>query len=346
MRKIIPSIIKSHEISLQNALRTAHFLPQALVSKWILHRKIEANKESQPPDLGKLLKKLWELYESDQKNIQLGLYKSPKHVIPPLSEFLRLSVKNFFELFKVKKRIDASDTLLFNSKSRPADVPAYYAQTFHYQSEGYLSQDSADLYDHQVEMVFLGSAQAMRRHCLVPISEYFKTHSVGKPKILDVACGTGAFTQDLKNNYTFAEVSGLDLSPWYLKKAAEKIHDVDWIQGNAENLPFEKESFDVVTCVYLYHELPEKVRKKVSQEMLRVLRPGGLLVFGDSIQWQDVPELNGSLELFPKLYYEPYFENYLKHPVEKYFQNAAKELHAKMALFTKIISFEKKSLKT
>ena len=39
-----------------------------------------------------------------------------------------------------------------------------------------------------------------------------------------------------------------------------------------------------VTCVYLFHELPADVRRAVAAEMLRVLRPGGLLVLVDSIQ--------------------------------------------------------------
>lgn len=39
-----------------------------------------------------------------------------------------------------------------------------------------------------------------------------------------------------------------------------------------------------VTCVYLFHELPGEVRRAVAAEMMRVLRPGGLVVLVDSIQ--------------------------------------------------------------
>ena len=39
-----------------------------------------------------------------------------------------------------------------------------------------------------------------------------------------------------------------------------------------------------MTCVYLFHELPGDVRRAVAAEMMRVLRPGGLVVLVDSIQ--------------------------------------------------------------
>jgi SAM-dependent methyltransferase len=54
----------------------------------------------------------------------------------------------------------------------------------------------------------------------------------------------------------------------------------------------------------------------VIQEALRVLKPGGLLVLADSLQWNDNPELNWALERFPKVYHEPFYKNYLHDPLE------------------------------
>ena len=45
--------------------------------------------------------------------------------------------------------------------------PDYYLRNFHYQTGGYLSERSAKLYDQQVEVLFIGSADAMRRQALV-----------------------------------------------------------------------------------------------------------------------------------------------------------------------------------
>ena len=54
------------------------------------------------------------------------------------------------------------------------NFPRYYLQNFHYQSGGWLTEDSAKLYDFQVETLFAGTADAMRRQALVPIAEYMK----------------------------------------------------------------------------------------------------------------------------------------------------------------------------
>ena len=52
--------------------------------------------------------------------------------------------------------------------------PAYYLQNFHYQTDGWLTADSARLYDFQVETLFLGSADTMRRQVLPYVSEWMR----------------------------------------------------------------------------------------------------------------------------------------------------------------------------
>src|SRR5438445_587283 len=76
----------------------------------------------------------------------------------------------------------------------PDRYPRYYARNFHYQSEGYLGQTSAALYDLQVELLFGGTADAMRRRILPPVVRFARARnaSAAHPlRILDVACGTG-----------------------------------------------------------------------------------------------------------------------------------------------------------
>ena len=71
-------------------------------------------------------------------------------------------------------------------------------------------------------------------------------------KVLDVACGTGNAT--IPAAQTGAEVTGLDLTPRLLDQgraaAAEAGVEIEWIEGDAEQLPFEDESFDVVISVF------------------------------------------------------------------------------------------------
>jgi ubiquinone/menaquinone biosynthesis C-methylase UbiE len=70
------------------------------------------------------------------------------------------------------------------------------------------------------------------------------------------------------------------------------------------------ESQDAVTSIFLFHELPPKVRRTVFRECARVLKPGGRLILVDSLQRGDQPDYEGLLELFPQNYHEPYYKSY------------------------------------
>jgi ubiquinone/menaquinone biosynthesis C-methylase UbiE len=143
--------------------------------------------------------------------------------------------------------------------------------------------------------------------------------------LLDVACGTGRFLCTVQHNYPRLPVTGLDLSAPYLAQARRALAPWSWVQlveGAAERLPFADASFAVVSCVYLFHELPRRVRAQVAQEMARVLRPGGLLVFVDSLQIGDEPAFDGLLDLFPAAYHEPYYADYIRHDLPALFAAA------------------------
>ena len=92
--------------------------------------------------------------------------------------------------------------------------------------------------------------------------------------------------------------------------------------ANAENLPLADASQDIVTVIFLFHELPAPVRRRVAHEMARVLKPGGLLVFLDSAQYGDVPGWDGALESFPHRFHEPYYRNYLEDDLDGIFTAA------------------------
>lgn len=80
--------------------------------------------------------------------------------------------------------------------------------------------------------------------------------------------------------------------------------------ANAESLPVPNESQDAVTSIFLFHELPPKVRRTVFRECARALKPGGRLVLVDSLQHGDEPDYEGLLDLFPQNYHEPYYRSY------------------------------------
>jgi ubiquinone/menaquinone biosynthesis C-methylase UbiE len=93
--------------------------------------------------------------------------------------------------------------------------------------------------------------------------------------VLDVACGTGNAT--LPAARTGATVTGLDLTPRLIEEAqahaeAEGL-TVDWVEGDAEALPFEDASFDVVISTFGCMFAPR--HEVAALEIARVLRPGG-----------------------------------------------------------------------
>jgi SAM-dependent methyltransferase len=98
-------------------------------------------------------------------------------------------------------------------------------------------------------------------------------------QVLDVACGTGVVA--LTAARQGATVSALDLTPALLQVARHNAAlagaSVDWHEGDAENLPFDGASFDVVVSQYGHMFAPRP--DVATAEMLRVLKPGGTIAF-------------------------------------------------------------------
>lgn len=98
-------------------------------------------------------------------------------------------------------------------------------------------------------------------------------------RVLDVACGTGVVA--ITAARAGATVSALDLTPQLLEHARENAKlagvEIDWREGDAEQLPFGDRAFDVVLSQY-GHMFAPRPEFAVS-EMLRVLKPGGTIAF-------------------------------------------------------------------
>jgi SAM-dependent methyltransferase len=93
--------------------------------------------------------------------------------------------------------------------------------------------------------------------------------------VLDVACGTGNAARPAAR--AGARVTGLDLTPELLdagrREAAEEGVEVSFVEGDAESLPFEDASFDVVLSTFGCMFAPDHAA--AASEIARVLRPGG-----------------------------------------------------------------------
>ncbi len=330
--------------------RVAWYMGQYLLARRIsgpFNRPGEPRFQPQAPqgDSGRIRAAFLALFAKDRANIEAGLYPAPNEVrVEKAFSALRNSARFFRDL----PRVDARRLQRGDAEVREAGkghYPNYYLQNFHYQTGGWLSQDSAKLYDTQVEILFGGAAEAMRRIALGCLARALKGRDQRRVKLLDLACGNGHFLRQVLAAFPRLPAAGLDLSPAYCTEARTRL--VDWprveiVNGAAEQAPFEAASFDVVTCVYLFHELPPRVRREVAGEIARLLKPGGVLVFADSIQAGDAADLDRMLEYFPVGFHEPYFGSYLNEDFPALFGEAGLEHEeTELAFLTKVMRLRK-----
>ncbi len=218
---------------------------------------------------------------------------------------------------KIWERLQSKQYQQFNPTIDRQGYPEYYLQNFHYQTDGYLSDLSANLYDLQVEILFNGAADAMRRRILAPLKQGLSNFTVppSQLKILDVACGTGRTLRMIRGALPKVSLFGTDLSPAYLRKANQLLSEIpgelpQLLQANAENLPYLDNYFHGISSVFLFHELPAAARQRVIEEVFRLLQPGGTFVICDSIQAIDSPDFQLMMNNFPAIFHEPYYRHY------------------------------------
>jgi ubiquinone/menaquinone biosynthesis C-methylase UbiE len=149
----------------------------------------------------------------------------------------------------------------------------------------------------QVQKVFTESAQ---KFTALKASADRASHEamvrLAKPqpsdRVLEIACGPGFVA--LLFAERAREVVGLDLTATLLEKARQRQHErglknIQFIQGDAEQMPFPDGSFSIVACHKAFHHFPHP--EQVLREIYRVLSPGGRLVLGDTISSDD-PQKN------------------------------------------------------
>lgn len=257
-----------------------------------------------------------DLLAEDWQDAEAGIYPKSLLFDDDWLSFAQYYPQIWLDNAAVWQKIRDQNNQQFAPEIDLSGYPDYYLQNFHHQTDGYLGEMSANLYDLQVEILFNGTSDAMRRRILKPLKQKLGKDSHLPLKMLDVACGTGKTLKFLAASFPKASLHGVDLSPTYLRKAQQILNQAgvvlpQLIQGNAENLPYQEGLFDVVTSVYLFHELPAPVRQTVLADCFRVLKPGGILMVMDSIQVKDRPEWEPMLENFPQMFHEPYYRHYL-----------------------------------
>lgn len=272
----------------------------------------------EPKILLEIQQRLNQILETDWQDAQLGVYPEAMLFDNPWEDFFRYYPMVWLDTPKIWERANQKRYQEFSPEIRTEGYPSYYVQNFHHQTDGYLSDMSANLYDLQVEILFNGSADAMRRRILAPLKQSLTAFAAVLPhqiKVLDIACGTGRTLKFIRGTLPLASLFGTDLSPAYLRKANQLLSEnpgelPQLMQANAEELPYLDNYFHAVTSVFMFHELPPTARQNVIEQAFRVTQPGGVFIICDSVQAIDSPELMPLMESFPAMFHEPYYRSY------------------------------------
>ena len=232
-------------------------------------RRRRVHTDAPVPDRKRIYADMAKLFLRDLANVEAGIYPVPADHDGSLLALVRRSRLFFEDLPNIhRRRKRRAHNEVLNDMTR-GKRPRYYLQNFHYQSGGWMTDNSAELYDTQVEVLFNGSANAIRRQALPQLHEVFAGRDQRKLSLMDVGCGTGRFFDSVKQVWPRLPIFGIDMSEAYVKFA--KGHLKHWSQikfsvGKAEALPVPDQSQDAVTSIFVFHELPPKVRRGVFRE--------------------------------------------------------------------------------
>jgi ubiquinone/menaquinone biosynthesis C-methylase UbiE len=289
------------------------------------------------------------LFMQDLANVEAGIYPVPADHDGSLITLIRRSLLFFEDLPKIHQRRKRRAYNEVLSQGTRGKRPRYYLQNFHFQSDGWMTDDSAERYDTQVEVLLNGAANAIRRQALPQLSEVFAGCDQRKLRLLDIGCGTARFLDFVKQTWPRLQTTGLDMSAPYLKHAQRHLKRwtrTSFVVGKAEAIPLPEDSQDAVTSIFLFHELPPKVRRIVIRECARVLKPGGRLVILDSLQRGDHSDYDSLLELLPQNYHEPYYSSYINENFNALASNYdLKPVRNVRAFVSKVMVFDKPAIR-
>ena len=188
--------------------------------------------------------------------------------------------------------------------------PDYYLNSFHAYENGNLSWQAAFEVKpaaHAVHAKLFQDAEAQGDAKLRQSYHDILTASLRHTpqNILDVGCSVGLSTFALQEIYPHSQITGLDLSPYFLAVAHYRTQqhqaEINWLHAAAESTGLPDASVDLVSICLMCHELPQSATREIFAEMRRVLRPGGHLAIMD---------MNPRSEIYKKM--PPYILTLLK----------------------------------
>ncbi|MBC87132.1 MAG: ubiquinone/menaquinone biosynthesis protein [Bdellovibrionaceae bacterium] len=325
------------------ALYSLESLPIQWSRRWIDQNSIPPSElpKSRHQDL---LQSFESMVRKDIANIRQGLYTSdlvgPENPTQHLSRYLKIFTDSLFSSYR--KSLGVNKHFSEEASVHLEDLPDYYKRNFHFQTDGYLSEQSAQFYGHQTEILFRGTLDLMRRSLLGGVLREIQ-ESNGPLHLLELGCGAGELTRILAQSGEQVKIHAIDLSQPYLEMAQSRSYsnsNVTFQRADAETYS-SSEKYDYIFSGYMFHELPDDVRRAIVENAFSLLKPGGKFVLLDSLQKDDDSRFNWALEQFPKQFHEPFYKNYIAKPLEPLMKKHFSDVTTEVAFLSKAITAKK-----
>jgi ubiquinone/menaquinone biosynthesis C-methylase UbiE len=204
--------------------------------------------------------------------------------------------------------------------------PEYYVTSFHAYEQGNLSWEAAmevEVAAHAVHARIWPNAGAKGDAQLRQSYHQGLQAVITTPPqaILDLGCSVGMSTFALQDLYPQAQITGLDLSPYFLAiahhRAQQQQRQVTWVHAPAESTGLPDASFDLVSLCLVCHELPRTAAQQIFTEARRLLSPQGHLAIMDMNPRSEIYAQMPAYVLTLLKSTEPYLDDYFTFDIQQ-----------------------------
>jgi SAM-dependent methyltransferase len=157
--------------------------------------------------------------------------------------------------------------------------PRWYLQRWHFLPEGYLSRRSAAAYETLIRRLYNVTREGA---VLDRLTGYLRA---SRPEsVLELGCGPGRALERVSKVLPHSKMTGVDLSPFMLERAAERTRanpHIDLIHADGGALPWSAPAFDAAVAIHYFGHLPASFRSTALTAAQAAIRPGGRLYVVD-----------------------------------------------------------------
>ncbi len=198
--------------------------------------------------------------------------------------------------------------------------PEYYLTSFHAYDRGNMSWDAAmevEVAAYSVHAkIFTETGKTGDTRLRQSYHDLIAQTLPTPPQaIVDIGCSVGMSTFALQQLYPHAQLTGVDLSPYFLAVAnyrAEQTQarSIDWVHATGEATGLPSASYDLVSLFLICHELPQTATRQIFQEAKRLLKPGGHIAIMDMNPQSEIYSQMAPYILTLLKSTEPYLDRY------------------------------------